>query len=71
MGVSPLNGFSPVAISNSRTPREKTSERESTGFASASPGSGDPLPDRLRPLLEQCLPSYDALAPYRLRPEAP
>ena len=43
----------------------------STGFASASPGSGDPLPDRLRPLLEQCLPSYDALAPYRLRPEAP
>ncbi|GAA4376100.1 branched chain amino acid aminotransferase [Nocardioides caricicola] len=41
----------------------------STGFAPYSPGSGDPLPDRLAPLLERCRPYYDALAPYRLRPE--
>ena len=41
----------------------------STGFAPHAPGGGDPLPDRLRPLLERCLPYYDALAPYRLRPE--
>ncbi len=41
----------------------------STGFAPYSPGSGDPLPDRLRPLLERCRPYYDALAAYRLRPE--
>jgi hypothetical protein len=41
----------------------------STGFAPYSPGSGDPLPDRLAPLLERCLPYYDALAPYRLRLE--
>lgn len=40
----------------------------STGFAPYSPGSGDPLPDRLTPLLERCLPYYEALAPYRLRP---
>ena len=40
----------------------------STGFAPYSPGSGDPLPDRLAPLLERCRPYYDALAPYRLRP---
>ena len=39
----------------------------STGFAPYSPGSGDPLPDRLAPLLERCQPYYDALAPYRLR----
>ena len=32
------------------------------------PGSGDPLPDRLAPLLERCRPYYEALAPYRLRP---
>lgn len=38
----------------------------STGFASGSPGAGDPLPDRLAPLLERCLPYYKALAPYRL-----
>jgi hypothetical protein len=38
----------------------------STGFAPYSPGSGDPLPDRLAPLLERCRPYYDALAPYRL-----
>lgn len=38
----------------------------STGFAPYSPGSGDPLPDRLAPLLERCLPYYEALAPYRL-----
>ena len=38
----------------------------STGFARESPGAADPLPDRLRPLLEQCLPYYDRLAPYRL-----
>ncbi|GAA1788079.1 branched chain amino acid aminotransferase [Nocardioides hankookensis] len=41
----------------------------STGFAAYSPGSGDPLPDHLVPLLERCQPYYDALAPYRLRPE--
>jgi hypothetical protein len=41
----------------------------STGFAPYSPGSGDALPDRLVPLLERCQPYYDALAPYRLRPE--
>jgi hypothetical protein len=40
----------------------------STGFAPYSPGSGDPLPDRLRPLLERCRPYYDALAAYSLRP---
>jgi hypothetical protein len=40
----------------------------STGFAPYSPGSGDPLPDRLVPLLERCLPYYEAMAPYRLRP---
>jgi hypothetical protein len=38
----------------------------STGFAPYSPGSGDPLPERLRPLLERCRPYYDALAPHRL-----
>ena len=41
----------------------------STGFAPYSPGSGDPLPDRLAPLLERCRPYYDALAPYRLAPQ--
>jgi Sulfotransferase domain len=41
----------------------------STGFAPYSPGSGDPLPDHLQPLLERCRPYYDALAAYRLRPE--
>jgi Sulfotransferase domain len=41
----------------------------STGFAPYSPGSGDPLPDRLQPLLERCLPYYEAVAAYRLRPE--
>lgn len=40
----------------------------STGFAPYSPGSGDPLPDRLQPLLERCRPYYEALAPYRLSP---
>ena len=39
----------------------------STGFATDSPGGHDPLPDRLRPLLERCRPYYDALAPYRIR----
>lgn len=39
----------------------------STGFAPYPPGSGDPLPDRLAPLLERCRPYYEALAPYRLR----
>lgn len=38
----------------------------STGFLTDG-GSGDPLPDRLAPLLERCRPYYDALAPYRLR----
>ncbi len=38
----------------------------STGFARDSPGSGDPLPDRLARLLQRCQPYYDALAPYRL-----
>jgi hypothetical protein len=42
----------------------------STGFAPYSPGSGDPLPDRLAPLLERCRPYYEALAPYRLRVES-
>jgi hypothetical protein len=41
----------------------------STGFAPYSPGSGDPLPDHLVPLLERCRPYYEALAPYRLRVE--
>lgn len=41
----------------------------STGFVANSPGSGDPLPDRLAPLLERCRPYYEALAPYRLRVE--
>jgi hypothetical protein len=36
--VSPLKGRSPVAISNSITPSEKTSLRESTGLASACSG---------------------------------
>ena len=40
----------------------------STGFTRASRGGGDPLPDRLQPLLEECLPYAEALAPYRLRP---
>jgi hypothetical protein len=43
----------------------------STGFARYSPGSGDPLPDRLAPLLERCRRYYDALAPYRLSPPSP
>lgn len=41
----------------------------STGFAAHSPGSSDPLPDRLLPLLEQCRPSYERLAAHRLRAE--
>ena len=41
----------------------------STGFAAYSPGSGDALPDHLAPLLERCLPYYEAMAPYRLRAE--
>ncbi|HEU5036258.1 MAG TPA: HAD family hydrolase [Nocardioides sp.] len=41
----------------------------STGFAPYSPGSGDPLPDHLVPLLERCRPYYEAMAPYRLRAE--
>jgi Sulfotransferase domain len=40
----------------------------STGFAPDRPGGGDPLPDRLRPLLDQCLPYYAALEPYKLAP---
>ena len=40
----------------------------STGFAIESPGSADPLPTRLEPLLERCLAYYEALAPYRLSP---
>lgn len=40
----------------------------STGFAPYAPGSGDPLPVRLAPLLERCRPYYEALAPYRIRP---
>ena len=39
----------------------------STGFATESPGSHDPLPTRLEPLLDQCRPYYEALAPYRIR----
>ena len=40
----------------------------STGFARESPGSGDPVPERLQPLLDRCRPFYEALAAYRLRP---
>jgi hypothetical protein len=40
----------------------------STGFARYSPGSGDPLPGRLTPMLERCRPYYEALARYRLSP---
>jgi len=40
----------------------------STGFVSESPGSHDPLPPRLEPLLDACRRYYDALPPYRLRP---
>jgi hypothetical protein len=36
--VSPWNGRSPTAISWSRTPSEKMSDRESTGFPSACSG---------------------------------
>jgi hypothetical protein len=43
----------------------------STGFAPYSPGSGDPLPERLWPLLEECRPYFDALAPYRLAADQP
>lgn len=41
----------------------------SSGFAPYSPGSGDPLPDHLQPLLERCRPYYEAVAAYRLLPE--
>ena len=41
----------------------------STGFATAAPGGGDALAERLRPLLARCLPYYERLAPYRLTPE--
>jgi len=40
----------------------------STGFVREAPGSHDPLPPRLQPLLEVCRRYYEALAPYRLRP---
>jgi hypothetical protein len=43
----------------------------STGFAPYAPGAGDPLPDRLAPMLRRCRRYYDALAPYRLRPTHP
>lgn len=43
----------------------------STGFAPTSPGSTDPLPHRLRPLLERCLPYYETLAAHRLTRPAP
>jgi hypothetical protein len=43
----------------------------STGFSTESPGSQDPLPDRLEPLLDRCRAYYDALVPYRLRPLTP
>jgi len=43
----------------------------STGFAAPAQGSGDPLPSRLRPLLDRCLPYTDALMPHRLRPSSP
>ncbi|MFT4264751.1 MAG: HAD family hydrolase [Nocardioides sp.] len=39
----------------------------STGFDPVSPGSADPVPERLEPLLEQCLPYYARLAPYALK----
>jgi hypothetical protein len=41
----------------------------SSGFAPYSPGSRDPLPDHLQPLLERCRPYYEAVAAYRLLPE--
>jgi hypothetical protein len=50
-------------------PHWYTGVAASTGFAPYSPGSGDPLPERLAPLLERCRPYYDALAPYRLSPQ--
>jgi hypothetical protein len=43
----------------------------STGFAAESPGANDPVPERLRALLDRCTPYYDALAPHRLRPPSP
>ena len=43
----------------------------STAFEPESPGGRDPLPDRLRPLLERCRPHYEALAAYRLTAESP
>jgi hypothetical protein len=41
----------------------------STGFAASSPGAADPLPSRLAPLLERCLPYYDRLAPDVMAPD--
>jgi Sulfotransferase domain len=38
----------------------------STGFA-PPPGSGEPLPAHLEPLLARCQPYYDAVAAHRLR----
>jgi Sulfotransferase domain len=38
----------------------------STGFAPRRP-TAEPLPDRLVPLAEQCLPHFGKLYPYRLR----
>jgi hypothetical protein len=46
-----------------------SSVESSTGFAPYVPASGDPLPDRLKPLLERCRPYYNALSPYRLSPK--
>ncbi len=41
-----------------------------TGFAPYSPGSGDPLPEHLQPLLEKCRPYYEAVAAHRLLPQS-
>ena len=40
---------------------------ESTGFAAHSP-KPDPFPDRLRPLLEECLPLYERLRAVAIQP---
>jgi len=50
-------------------PHWYASVEASSGFAPYSPGSGDPLPDHLHPLLERCRPYYEAVAAYRLLPE--
>ncbi|MCH1866906.1 HAD family hydrolase [Nocardioides sp. CFH 31398] len=73
-------GFDPAMLAWPAGPRDSdgvwaphwyAGVEASTGFGRSSPGSADPLPTRLEPLLERCRPYYDALAPYRLRPSDP